>query len=113
MRDLVPACHPCSVAGGRKLIAETRGRIAVADAIATTLLQPAGLSNDLIRGTAFEREISCCFGVMPSFFCSASAAPGLIEELWRFAKSAYIDSPLPSLFKERLFVHLSRFCEVR
>jgi PAS domain-containing protein len=27
--------------------------------------------------------------------------------------SAYIDSPLPSLFKERLFVHLSRFCEVR
>jgi hypothetical protein len=23
------------------------------------------------------------------------------------------DSPLPSLFKERLFVHLSRFCEVR
>jgi hypothetical protein len=109
MRDLVPACHPCSVAGGRKLIAETRGRIAVADAIATTLLQPAGLSNDLIRGTAFEREISCCFGVMPSFFCSASAAPGLIEELWRFAKSAYIDSPFPSLFKERLFVHLSRF----
>jgi hypothetical protein len=50
---------------------------------------------------------------MPNFFCSASAAPGLIEELWAFAKSAYIDSPLPSLFKERLFVHLSRFCEVR
>jgi hypothetical protein len=24
-----------------------------------------------------------------------------------------LDSPLPSLFKERLFVHLSRFCEVR
>ena len=62
---------------------------------------------------AFEREVSGCFGVMPNFFCSASAAPGLIEELWAFAKSAYIDSPLPSLFKERLFVHLSRFCEVR
>jgi hypothetical protein len=61
----------------------------------------------------FEREVSGCFGVMPNFFCSASAAPGLIEELWAFAKSAYIDSPLPSLFKERLFVHLSRFCEVR
>ena len=40
-------------------------------------------------------------------------APGLAEELWKFAKSAYLDSPLPSLFKERLFVHLSRFCEVR
>src|SRR5690348_18366798 len=50
---------------------------------------------------------------MPNFFCTATAAPGLIDELWAFAKSAYLDSPLPSLFKERLFVHLSRFCEVR
>src|SRR6185295_6686778 len=41
------------------------------------------------------------------------AAPGLIEELWKFAKSSYLDSPLPPLFKERLFVHLSRFCEIR
>ena len=62
---------------------------------------------------AFEREVCGCFGVMPNFFCSASAAPGIIEELWAFAKAAYVDSPLPSLFKERLFVHLSRFCEVR
>ncbi len=62
---------------------------------------------------AFEREVSGCFGIMPNFFCSASAAPGLIEGLWAFAKSAYVYSPLPSLFKERLFVHLSRFCEVR
>jgi PAS domain-containing protein len=69
--------------------------------------------SDVAGRAAFEREVSCCFGVMPNFFCSASAAPGLIEELWAFARSAYIDSPLPSLFKERLFVHLSRFCEVR
>jgi hypothetical protein len=62
---------------------------------------------------AFEREVSGRFGVLPNFFCSASAAPGLIEELWAFAKSAYIDNPLPSLFKEQLFVHLSRFCEIR
>ncbi len=63
--------------------------------------------------TSFEREVSGRFGLMPSFFYSASAAPGLIEQLWAFTKSAYLDSPLPSLFKERLFVHLSRFCEVR
>jgi PAS domain S-box-containing protein len=62
---------------------------------------------------AFEREVCGRFGVMPNFFCSASSAPGLIGDLWAFAKSAYLDSPLPSLFKERLFVHLSRFCEVR
>jgi hypothetical protein len=50
---------------------------------------------------------------VPNFFCTATAAPGLIDELWAFAKSAYLDSPLPSLFKERLFVYLSRFCPVR
>ena len=61
----------------------------------------------------FRREVTDRFGVLPNFFCSADAAPGLAEELWKFAKSAYLDSPLPSLFKERLFVHLSRFCEIR
>ena len=61
----------------------------------------------------FRREVEDRFGVLPNFFCSADAAPGLVEELWKFAKSAYLDSPLPALFKERLFVHLSRFCEIR
>ncbi|MCJ2061743.1 response regulator [Methylobacterium sp. J-088] len=37
----------------------------------------------------------------------------MIDRLRDFARSAYFDSPLRSLFKERLFVHLSRFCEVR
>jgi hypothetical protein len=36
-----------------------------------------------------------------------------LERLWAFAVSAYFDNPIPSLFKERLFVYLSRFCEVR
>jgi hypothetical protein len=58
-------------------------------------------------------EVEARFGLMPNFFCTATAAPGLIDELWTFAKSAYLDSPLPSLFKERLFVYLSRFCAVR
>jgi PAS domain S-box-containing protein len=62
---------------------------------------------------AFRDEVAERFGVLPNFFCSAEAAPGLIERLWDFAKSAYLDNPLPSLFKERLFVHLSRFCLVR
>ena len=63
--------------------------------------------------TRFEEEVRSRFGVLPNFFCTAAAAPGLMQELWSFAKSAYLDSPLSSLFKERLFVHLSRFCEVR
>jgi hypothetical protein len=47
------------------------------------------------------------------FLLLGECGPGLIEGLWDFAQSAYLDSPLPSLFKERLFVHLSRFCPVR
>ncbi len=62
---------------------------------------------------SFTDEVASRFGVLPNFFCSAPAMDGLVQELWKFAKAAYLDSPLPSLFKERLFVHLSRFCEVR
>ena len=48
-----------------------------------------------------------------TFFRSAPDAPFVIRELWLFAKSAYLDNPIPTLLKERLFVYLSRFCEVR
>ena len=61
----------------------------------------------------FKTEVRERFGVLPNFFCTAASAPGLIEKMWGFAKSGYLDNPLPALFKERLFVHLSRFCEVR
>ena len=63
--------------------------------------------------SALHKEVATRLGVLPNFFCTAACAPGLIERLWDFARSAYFDSPLPTLFKERLFVHLSRFCEVR
>lgn len=61
----------------------------------------------------FEDEVASRFGLVPNFFQTAQDAPGLIQELWAFAKSGYLDNPLPSVFKERLFVHVSRFCEVR
>jgi PAS domain S-box-containing protein len=53
------------------------------------------------------------FGVLPNFFRLAPATPEITEKLWGFAQAAYLDNPLPSVFKERLFVHLSRFCAVR
>jgi PAS domain S-box-containing protein len=53
------------------------------------------------------------FGVLPNFFRLAPETPEIIEKLWGFAQAAYLDNPLPSVFKERLFVHLSRFCAVR
>jgi hypothetical protein len=61
----------------------------------------------------FEREVAARFGLVPNFFRSAPDAPFVMRELWLFAKSAYLDAPIPTLFKERLFVYLSRFCEVR
>src|SRR5687767_4925935 len=61
----------------------------------------AGLTHQQTSTLRFKREVAERFGVLPNFFCSADAAPGLTEELWKFAKSAYLDSPLPSLFKER------------
>ena len=61
----------------------------------------------------FEREVAARFGLVPNFFRTAADAPYVIRELWAFAKSAYLDAPIPTLLKERLFVYLSRFCEVR
>jgi two-component sensor histidine kinase len=66
-----------------------------------------------IKQEEFEREVASRFGLVPNFFRSSPDAPYVIRELWAFAKSAYLDNPIPSLFKERLFVYLSRFCEVR
>ena len=51
--------------------------------------------------------------MLPNFFRQTPGTGPLVAGLWAFAEVAYLDCPLPSLFKERLFVHLSRFCEVR
>src|SRR5580698_10025357 len=63
--------------------------------------------------TPLENEIANRFGILPNFFRLASSDPTIAANLWGFAQFAYLDNPLPSLFKERLFVYLSRFCEVR
>jgi PAS domain S-box-containing protein len=60
-----------------------------------------------------EEHIAKRFGVMPNFFRLASKEPDVAANLWGYAKFGYLDNPLPSLFKERLFVYLSRFCEIR
>jgi PAS domain-containing protein len=60
-----------------------------------------------------RQEVKDRFGVLPNFFCLAPEAPEITANLWGFAKFGYLDNPLPPLFKERLFVYLSRFCDVR
>jgi PAS domain S-box-containing protein len=60
-----------------------------------------------------EKRVAERFGVLPNFFRLAPETPEIIEKLWGLAQAAYLDNPLPSLFNERLFVHLSHFCLVR
>jgi PAS domain S-box-containing protein len=60
-----------------------------------------------------QRRVNERFGVLPNFFRLSPETPEITEKLWGFAQAAYLDNPLPSVFKERLFVQLSRFCAVR
>jgi PAS domain S-box-containing protein len=60
-----------------------------------------------------QRRVNERLGVLPNFFRLSPETPEITEKLWGFAEAAYLDNPLPSVFKERLFVHLSRFCAVR
>jgi PAS domain S-box-containing protein len=63
--------------------------------------------------TELEARVKGRFGVLPNFFRLSPETPEITANLWGFAQAAYLDNPLPSVFKERLFVHLSRFCEER
>jgi two-component sensor histidine kinase len=78
-----------------------------------TTLFPSSAASQKPAQEAFEREVAARFGLVPNFFRSAADAPFVVHELWQFARAAYLDNPVPTLFKERLFVYLSRFCEVR
>ena len=54
--------------------------------------------------TAFQREVASRFGLVPISF------PRRLTRLksskgWALAKAGYLDNPIPSLFKERLFVY--------
>ena len=49
-------------------------------------------------------------GFFPSFLVSAIETPSILESLWEQTLSSYINNPLPELFKEKLFVFVSRYC---
>ncbi len=66
----------------------------------------------------FEQEIQGRLGLVPNLYQSAPAAPEVLQRFWSEGVEAYLDNPLPSLFKERLVVYLSciagvRYCAVR
>jgi len=62
---------------------------------------------------ALVGEVRSRFGLLPNFFRLGPDNLDIRDGLWGFARSAYMDNPLPSRFSERLFVYLSRFCDVR
>ncbi len=68
---------------------------------------------DAVATDPLLAEIRNRFGVLPNFFRLAVDTPEITENLWGFAGFGYLDNPMPSLFKERLFVYLSRFCDIR
>jgi len=55
-------------------------------------------------------EIVQTFGFLPPFYEPALPIPQVLENLWQQTLLAYVDSPLPALFLERLNAYLSRFC---
>ncbi|HCF29964.1 MAG TPA: hypothetical protein DEV81_22805, partial [Cyanobacteria bacterium UBA11049] len=55
-------------------------------------------------------EISEYFGYLPSLFVPAQEKPLVLENLWHQTLTAYVNNPLPVLFKEKLFAYLSRYC---
>ncbi len=57
-------------------------------------------------------EIEATFGFFPPFFAPAETTPAILENLWQQTLSAYINNPLPALFKEKLFAYLSRYCSI-
>src|SRR5205085_11913200 len=56
-----------------------------------------------------QSEIQHRFGILPNMFRLPGENAEITAGMWNFAQFAYLDVPLPSLFKERLFVYLSRF----
>ncbi len=57
-------------------------------------------------------EIESRLGFFPPFFEAALDRPIILANLWHQTCTAYLDSPLPALFKEKLAVLLARYCPV-
>lgn len=59
-----------------------------------------------------ERKVTKQLGFLPSFLLPAIETPEIFTSLFQQTLSAYINNPLPAVFKEKLFVNLSRYCEI-
>jgi hypothetical protein len=65
-----------------------------------------------VTSAAILADIDRRFGFVPPFFEPAIGVPPVLENLWRQTLSAYVENPLPALFREQLFAYLARYCAV-
>ena len=57
-------------------------------------------------------EIISRFGFFPPFFAPALETPQILENLWQQTLSAYVENPIPALFKEKIAAIVARSCSV-
>jgi len=79
------------------------------------MINPNRADNSMLARRTSEQiraEIEDKFGFFPPFFGPAQQNPQVLENLWQQTISAYINNPLPPLFKEKLSAYLSRYCAV-
>jgi hypothetical protein len=65
---------------------------------------PGNNTHQLARASKqINAKIEEKFGFFPPLFTPALETPEILENLWRQTLSSYVNSPLPALFKEKLF----------
>jgi len=57
-----------------------------------------------------KAQIVARLGFIPPFYEPAFDAPLVLRSLWSQTVSAYLDNPLPTVFKEQLAAYISRYC---
>lgn len=64
------------------------------------------------KAEEIKAEIESKLGFIPPFFEPAFETPDILENLWHQTLNAYLENPLPDLFKEKLAAMLGRYCTV-
>ena len=113
----IPVRLSSNLATGLLVVWSIAGAAAVALwlAIRPLIRAASGPAADAARTRTADEivaEIRGRFGFLPPFFEPALTAPAVLENLWQQTLSAYVENPLPALFKEKLFAYLSRYCAV-
>lgn len=66
----------------------------------------------MLTSVKLKKEIVDRLGFFPAFLIPALETPSIFNSLWQSTRSLYLDNPLPTSFKEKLFVYLSGCCGI-